>query len=70
MRSYPITPTMKKLPITELFDQMAAKLVEFAQVPPCHAYAEIRGNDAKARLIHEAYRDRLPLLRRAAGVRA
>lgn len=30
MRSYPFTPDMKKLPVEQLFDCMAAKLAEFA----------------------------------------
>lgn len=30
MKSYPFTPDMKKLPVEQLFDCMAAKLVEFA----------------------------------------
>lgn len=30
MKSYPITDSMKKLPVDELFDEMAGKLVDFA----------------------------------------
>lgn len=30
MKSYPFTPDMKRLPVEQLFDCMAAKLVEFA----------------------------------------
>lgn len=30
MKSYPITAAMKKLPVDQLFDEMAGKLVDFA----------------------------------------